>query len=197
MSLNEHAPQRRRRGDELESALLEAAWRELDERGYDALTIDAVAARAGTSRAVIYRRWPGKPALVMAAIAHGSRRDQTAIPDTGNVRDDLIALMELANEQRMGVATLVNVRLGEFYRETGTSMADLRELIVGDSPSAADVVIRRGVERGEIDEAKLTPRIRRLPSDLFRHEVLMTFQPVSRADIEEIVDTIFLPLVRP
>ena len=56
MSLNPGGASQRRRGIALEEALLDAAWAELTERGYDGFTIDAVAARAGTSRAVLYRR---------------------------------------------------------------------------------------------------------------------------------------------
>ena len=56
MSLNSTTAPQRRRGPALEEALLDAAWTELTERGYDEMTIDAVAVRAGTSRAVLYRR---------------------------------------------------------------------------------------------------------------------------------------------
>jgi hypothetical protein len=65
---------RRRRGPALEEALLDAAWTELTERGYDDMTIDAVAVRAGTSRAVLYRRWPNKQELVLATLAHEVRK---------------------------------------------------------------------------------------------------------------------------
>ncbi|MCO6003758.1 TetR/AcrR family transcriptional regulator C-terminal ligand-binding domain-containing protein [Actinoallomurus purpureus] len=51
--------------------------------------------------------------------------------------------------------------------------------------------------RGEIDPARLTPRIAELATDLLRHELLMTLQPVPEETITEIVDDIFLPLVRP
>src|SRR5580658_8726409 len=58
----------RRRGAALEHALLDAAWAELQDVGYAALTIEAVADRAGTSRAVLYRRWRNRPELVIAAM---------------------------------------------------------------------------------------------------------------------------------
>lgn len=54
----------------------------------------------------------------------------------------------------------------------------------------------RAVRRGEIDANRLTDRIRSLPFDLLRHEILLTFAPVPDEVVEEIVDTIFLPLVR-
>ena len=65
------APQRRR-GAALENALLDAAWDELVEKGYDGFTIESVAERAQTARAVIYRRWATKPELMRAAIALAS-----------------------------------------------------------------------------------------------------------------------------
>src|SRR5580704_17603611 len=58
----------RRRGEALETALLDAAWEELQAVGYAGLTTEAVADRAGTSRAVIYRRWPKRAELVIAAL---------------------------------------------------------------------------------------------------------------------------------
>ena len=57
-------------------------------------------------------------------------------------------------------------------------------------------MIRRAIDRGEISADRLTERITRLPLDLFRYELLMTLEPVPDNVIEEIVDTIFLPLVR-
>lgn len=195
MDLIEEAPARRRRGQELEDALLDAAWDELLESGYAALTFDAVAARAGTSRTVVYRRWPTKPDLVRASVARAGTRDRVAAPDTGTLRGDVIALLKRANETRLGFAAVLSVHLGQYFQETGTGPADLRELMIGGRATTLDDIIERAVTRGEIDRAVLTPRIAALPFDLFRQEVLMTLKPVPLATITEIVDTIFLPLV--
>jgi AcrR family transcriptional regulator len=65
----------RRRGEALEDALLDAAWDELVEVGYGRFTIDGVAARAGTSRPVIYRRWPVRSDLAIAAVRRRAGRD--------------------------------------------------------------------------------------------------------------------------
>jgi len=62
------AAQRRRRGALLERALLQAAWDELASVGYARLSMDGVAARAHTSKTVLYRRWPNRAALVVAAM---------------------------------------------------------------------------------------------------------------------------------
>lgn len=195
MSLKAANPQRRR-GRVLEEALLDAAWAELVECGYDEFTIDGAAARAGTSRAVVYRRWSSKQALVHAALVHAVAKDRVATPDTGTLRGDVVGLLKRANKKRARLGTLIFTRLGEFYRETGTTLADLAVLVQGGGASAMDEVLRRAVDRGEVDPARLTDRIARLPGDLFRYEVLSTLKPVSDHVIEEIVDTIFLPLVR-
>ena len=195
MSLNAPPVAQRRRGQILEEALLDAAWAELTERGYDAFTIDAVDARAGTSRAVLYRRWPAKPQLVHAALVYMVRKDSVVAPDTGTLRGDVVALLRQANKKRVRMATLVFTHLGDYYRQTGTNLSDLIASALGGRDGALHEAIQRAVARGEVRPGQISERIARLPFDLLRHEVLMTLQPVSDEAIEEIVDTIFLPLV--
>ncbi|WP_301149450.1 TetR/AcrR family transcriptional regulator [Mycobacterium simiae] len=195
MSLNSTGSPQRRRGAVLEEALLDAAWLELTERGYDDMTIDAVAVRAGTSRAVLYRRWPNKQELVLATLVHEVGKDVVVMPDTGSLRGDVIELLRQANKLRVGLATALMTRLGGFYRQTGRSLADLRAFVLGDRDAVLEQVIQRAIDRGEIEPQQVTDRIARLPVELFRYEILMTLQPLSDATIEEIVDTIFLPLL--
>ena len=191
----ESTPARRRRGTALEEALLDAAWAEITERGYEHLSFDAVAARAGTSKPVVYRRWPSKPELAQAAFRHVIRRDPILAPDTGNLRDDVIALLRELNGRRVGIATVLVAQLSDLYRATGTSMDDLRTSLETGQETVMETIVGRAVRRGEIDAEKLTPRIIRLPVDLFRAQLLMTARAVPDADILEIVDTIFLPAV--
>ena len=65
-----------------------ATLESLAESGYDQLTIDAVAARARCSKATIYRRWPGKAALVITAVRRHAGQPAIAAPDTGSLRSD-------------------------------------------------------------------------------------------------------------
>ncbi|MGA7050397.1 MAG: TetR/AcrR family transcriptional regulator [Mycobacterium sp.] len=179
----------------LEEALLDAAWAELTECGYDELTIDAVAVRAGTSRAVLYRRWPGKQELVHAALVYQVGKDIVVAPDTGTLRGDVLALLRQANMTRVHLATLLFTQLGDFYRQSHTSLSELSAFIQGGRDSMLDDAIQRAVARDEIRPGQISDRVARLPVDLFRYEILMTLQPVADDVIEEIVDTIFLPLV--
>lgn len=197
MSLQDETAPRRRRGAALETALLEATWDELSEHGYAALTYEAVAARAETSRAVLYRRWPSKPELVRAAVTHVGRREAVEVPDTGALRDDLVELLTRANRSRSRLGVVLAVQLAGYFAETGTSLTDLRSLVVEGPGRAVETVLERAVARGEIDPTRLTPRVVAVPFDLFRQELLMTLRPVPDEVIASIVDEVFLPLVRP
>lgn len=201
MSLNEPAdgeaaPVQRRRGAALRDALLEAAWAELIDRGYDALTMESVAARAKTSRAVLYRRWPAKPDLVAAAVAEHAFRDRVRVPDTGTLRGDLIALLRAADKARTPFAILITSRLGSFHDESGTSYADLRDRMLAGRPSSLQMIFDRAVARGEVDPAKLSPRVVDVAFDLYRNEVLMRQSSVPDDVLVSIVDEVALPLVR-
>ncbi len=196
MSLKGEVAPQRRRGAALETALLDAAWAELTERGYDELTIDAVATRAGTSRAVLYRRWPSKQDLVLATLSEHVRKDFAEAPDTGSLRGDVIGLLKLANKLRVRVAVLLFTRLGGFYREANTNLAELAAYVQNGRDAVLDEVIERAVARGEIKPGQVSARVARVPVDLFRYELMMTLEPVPARVIEEIVDDVFLPLVR-
>ncbi len=186
----------RRRGKVLEDAVLDAAWSELLDGGYARFTMEAVAARAHTSRPVLYRRWPNRADLAVAAIRHILYKHPVNALDTGNVRGDLIALLQQFSKNRALFAVFFSLQMSEYFSETNTSPADLRRSVLQGGHSQIDLVLARGADRGEIDRSKLTPRIASLSADLVRHEFLMTLKPVPSAVIAEFVDDIFLPLVR-
>ncbi|MFG1920333.1 TetR/AcrR family transcriptional regulator [Cryptosporangium sp. NPDC048952] len=187
----------RRRGAALEAALLSAAWDELVEKGYDGFTIESVAERAQTSRAVVYRRWASKPELVRAAVERSAAPAMSEPPHTGSLRSDVITILQEANRRRATLAVVIAARLGTYFAETGSSIADLRATVMGDRSTVMGAVLDEAVERGEADPAKLTPRVTDVAFDLFRHELLMTYKPVPDDVIASIVDEVFLPLVRP
>ncbi len=85
---SEGAIKRRRRGDVLEDAILDAAWDVLSEGGHGAFTLDAVARRARTSRTVLARRWDDRAALMKAALWKRGREEDEDALDTGSLRND-------------------------------------------------------------------------------------------------------------
>ena len=190
------ARQTRRRGAELEQAILDAAWEQLIAEGYEHFTIDTVAARARTSKPVLYRRWKTRDDLLRATVRHIGAASAPSIPDTGTLRGDLLALLASANSTtRNPVAALVSSMLGSYYNQTGPTPAELREAFLSQRGSVVEQVVNRAVERGEVDPARLTPRIIDLPFDLFRNEMMMTLKPVPDHVLRQIVDDIFIPLV--
>jgi AcrR family transcriptional regulator len=189
-------PGKRRHGQELEGALLDAAWEQLVQGGYGAFTFDAVAERARTSRPVLYRRWATREQLVVAAMQHFMTTGSRPVPDTGSLRGDVIALLTQANETRSAAAAVISVQLAGYYQENDTTPGELRRQLLGDRSSAMETVIRRAVDRGDIAGVEIAPRILAVPFDLFRNEALLTLKALPHDTIIEIVDCIFLPLIK-
>lgn len=196
MDLVSEQPARRRRGDELEVALLEAAWQQLQEVGYAALTYDAVAVRAGTSKPVLYRRWPAKADLVVAAMHHAGLFARRELPDTGSLREDVILALRGFNESRGDFITAISVIMANIASDTGLSPADLRDRLLGSRTSSGRVLLERAVARGEILARERPPGLVSMPFDLFRHDLLLTLARVPERRILEIVDDLWLPLLR-
>ncbi|GAA3853514.1 TetR/AcrR family transcriptional regulator [Saccharothrix violaceirubra] len=194
-------PKSRRRGAELEAAILDAAWEELREVGYGRLTIEGVAARAGTSKPVIYRRWPGRPHLVLAAWNARSPSKIPVVQDTGTLREDLILLFgsiaRRANEMLTEMAAGV---MSEAFRhpEIGR-LLKLRLNEPSPMTEAVEKIVGRAVERGELPPIELPHRTARLPLVLIRSEYPQPgncFGEAGESVIEEIVDDIYLPLLK-
>ena len=194
LAKSDDTPARRRRGAELEAAILDAAWAELDENGYAGLTMEAVAARAGTSRPVLARRWPTRSELALAAIRHRFDADPIALADTGSLRDDTLDVLRQANARRSQLVGPLMLRFSGLVDASPGGLAALREQLIASRPTSMDTILERAEERGEIDRAALTPMIAELPFTLLRHELLMRMAPAADDTIVAIVDEVFIPL---
>lgn len=158
--------------------------------GYEKFTFEAVVRRAGTSRPVLYRRWPTRAELALAAIIRHTKRNPVTVPDLGNLRDEMCLLLRrFADRAPPNLLRLIFEMSADMAAENA-SFADerFRESIASD-------VIDRALRRGEVDETQLTPRVLRVPLSLVLHEVLITAKQISDEVIAEIVDQVFLPLV--
>jgi len=189
----------RRRGKVLEAAIFEVVFQELAETGYVNFSIERVAGRAGTSKPVIYRRWPTRARLVYAALRASRHFLSSETPDTGTVRGDLMVILQsvsnmvddLSPEVMFGlIAELLHE--GDSSESSSSIFAEVQQHTVRTMTE----ILTRGIRRGEIAAEKLTPRLAALPFDLVRYQLMVLRQPLSAQDIEEIIDRIFLPLVR-
>lgn len=188
---------RRRHGEQLESALLVAGWDELAEVGYARLTMGSIAARARTSEAVLYRRWPNKDQLVLAAIQSHRRAHPVPVPDTGDLRGDLLAQLTTASEAMAGFfAVAAAAAFSGLLADTGLTPTEVRDLAMGrQSQPSVRVIYQRAHDRGEIDLETISPAVLAMPFDLIRHDLLMDLEPVDPARIRSVVDELFLPLI--
>jgi AcrR family transcriptional regulator len=186
----------RRRGEALEHALLDAAWTELQAAGYAGLTMEAVADRAGTSRAVLYRRWRNRPELVLAVIRRHRPLLSGEIPDTGSLRGDVLALLRRMSARLADIGPETVYGLLGDYLSDADMFARSRDQLLSISAEVMETILKRAADRGEA-RTGVENRIATLPTALFRNELFLARIPPSEGTLVEIVDDVFLPLVRP
>ena len=186
----------RRRGSALEDAILNATWSELVSGGYSRLTYESVAREAGTSRAVIYRRWPTLKSLVNDAIARQSLGSQLPLPDTGNLRDDLIAFMQGVASLQAELLALASVRLNDHF--TGgvqNPRASQTSFLPSSGPGLPSIYLR-AQQRGEVNLTGVPQRVLNLPGDLMLGDILARLHAPTDEEIISIIDDIFYPVLR-
>lgn len=193
MSTVDHRTLPRRRGDALNTAIYEATIAELAESGFATLTMERVAERARASKASIYRRWSSRGELVMEAVYH-SIPDSVSAVDTGNLRDDLLAMLKRVAEQLSGP-------LGEAFKAVLSDMLkspdradELRSHARGNGVQMMREIGLRAADRGEIEPAVLTPRRLEAGQAVVRYHFLFVSAPLTDQVIAEIVDDVILPL---
>ncbi len=186
----------RRRGEQLEQAILEAAWAELSEVGYSALTIEAVAKRAGTSKPVIYRRWQSRAHLVIAAWAR-QRPTESVTPDLGSLRADLVWLFTRLADRTAGMMseTIAGV-MAEAFKHPEVQRLLRERMDSAPLTHAIGRIVDNAVARGELRPVVLPRMAARLPLDLVRAESVFCGAPVPDEFVEAMVDDVFLPLLR-
>jgi AcrR family transcriptional regulator len=177
----------RPRDPECDKAILDAALVEYAEGGLDGLSVDAVAARAGVSKATIYRRYPGKVDLVIAA-ASMACEESSPRPDTGRLRADLTAV--LRNTRR----TLDDPVVGAAKRKLifdatqNNELAEMHRELVRGRRDVTITVLRRAIDRGELQpDIDLEFACDTLGAPIFYRYLLM-HERVSDRYIEKIVD---------
>lgn len=194
----ERSTSTRRRGEVLENAILQAAWDELREAGYNRLSMEGVASRAGTNKNAVYRRWPNKAALVIATYFKHLPKPSFEIPDTGSLREDLLSLLRrLSTPMRMiGAETIHGLMSDQHGKDMISSMPEALKTRSEDKLIVAiKEILNRAEQRGEVDPKRLKARVYTLPIDLIGFELLSTHEPITDQAIEEIIDDIFLPIV--
>jgi AcrR family transcriptional regulator len=139
----------RPRSEQAEQAIIEATLDLFAEKGFEGVCVELVAARAGVGKATIYRRWPNKEELLLAAFS--SLKSPYPEPKGVSVRDDLLAMVRVmcADKSDPRKARRYALLLGEGDKYPRL-MARYKETVVEPRCDAMRAVIRRGVETGEL-----------------------------------------------
>lgn len=177
-------------------AILQATQDLLADVGYDLLSIESVAARCGTGKTTIYRRWPDKAALVVAAVAAAAvNHPERKIPDTGVLREDLItfaAQWHSPDSRRDG--TVAGLLTAMRHHPELTAAVD--DAITKPGRQAFRLMVQRAVERGDIADERPVDLIGTVLPAMVFFRVTELDAPVDRAFISAIIDYVVLPALR-
>lgn len=188
----------RRRGAVLERAILDAALDQLSRVGWNGLTMEGVAAGAQTGKAAVYRRWPSKEDLVADALRAGLPRFEEA-PDLGSVRDDLLALCRRARDAMFSRSGLA---VRSVVHECDTVQAErfhavILEGVVEPTITMLREVIERGIERKEVRPDAANEYVFDAVPAMMMYRSKMCGSEWTDADLEEMIDRLMVPLLRP
>ena len=189
------ASAQRTRGEVREEAILQVTLELLAEVGYDQLTIDGVAARAHCSKATIYRRWQGKPELVIAAVRRHSAPPPQPAPGTGSLREDLLAALEAMRSSLAGQDTALLLGLMTAMRHDQELAAVVREQVIDNKREVFGAAVARAVARGELPAGADHTLLAEISSAMLLSRQLVTGQPLDAAFAQELVDDVLLPLL--
>ncbi|MFC5502165.1 TetR/AcrR family transcriptional regulator [Lysinimonas soli] len=180
-----------------DSEILDATLKVLAETGYDGMTIDMVAARAKAGKATVYRRWASKSELVIDAVAcmKSADIDFDALPDTGTLRGDLVAMIKPHSVESAAKKLQVMAGLVSMLSRHPELADSVRAAVIEPRASANRVFLRRAIERGEIPADVDVELVSQIGGAMATHRTLMLGEPVDRAFVLSVIDGVILPAV--
>ncbi|MEV0401012.1 TetR/AcrR family transcriptional regulator [Actinoallomurus sp. NPDC050550] len=170
-------PQRRPGGRtaRIRTQVLDAVLAELGERGYDGLTMDVVAARAGVNRATVYRRW-GDVGGLLADVLDAASDDAWRPPDTGSLTGDLAGLNHEIQDALTAEPPIVAALIAASFRSEKAAQAQQR--LWEDRYARCEIVVSRAVRRGELPPHTDARRLLiAATAPLYHHLVLLRTPP--------------------
>ena len=182
----------------LDDAIVKAALEMLADVGYERLSIEEVARRAGTAKTSVYRRWPTKESLTLEAVRRYLGTIATTLggaAPAATLRDDLIAhidqLTTVLTRERIGV--LAGLLLA--IRTNRELAAMIRAELVRTEVTAMRGILERAVARREIAAVNRSALIFHLVPGVLFTRLFVLDQPMERALAAQIVDEVLLPLL--
>lgn len=174
-----------------EIELLSVTLELLRQHGYDRLTVEAVATHAKASKATMYRRWPSKADLVLAAVTEGTR-SSVLPPHTGSLRGDLLEFGCAVSRQSCEHASTMRAVLNEMSHHPALRAA-MQEEFVHQRKQAIDTIFAEAVERGEIDADAVSDDIYDLLPGYLVFRSVVSGRPPTEKTVRTLVDDVLLP----
>lgn len=188
----------RRRGEELEKAILDAAYEIIETSGYEEMTFQRVARQAQTSRTVIYRRYETPVDLLHALVQYRSIRAMGGrmidlLRDQGSLRADLLEVVRIYQRFFDAIGQkLMSAVMTEFSRDY-ERFRDWFEQALDSNVRIMKTVEENAKRRGEITH-DFTELQMRLPFDLLRVENVIRHERITAAYLTRLVDEVLLPV---
>ncbi|OPX09400.1 TetR/AcrR family transcriptional regulator [Mycobacterium sp. AT1] len=174
-----------------EAELLAVTLKLLQQHGYERLTVEAVATEAKASKSTMYRRWPSKADLVLAAFIEGTR-ESSIPPRTGSLRGDLIAIGTSVCHQGQDHAATMRAVLNEMSRSEALSAA-MQEKFVYHRNVLISEVLGDAVARGEIQAEAINPEIWDVLPGYLVFRSLVSERPPTEETVRALVDEVLMP----
>jgi AcrR family transcriptional regulator len=178
-----------------EGAILDATLELLGENGYERMSIDQIARRAGASKATIYRRWSGKAQLVTDLVCQRMHTESMPVPDTGSLPTDLLALCQA---YRRAIERKLPVVLGLLPTlVSDPELADtFRQNVPQPSLEQVGSMLERALARGDISRPVEPGELHSVLEAVVWHRMLRAGEALDDGFLQSTVDRTLLPLVR-
>lgn len=189
------------RGAARDQAILQATVGLLEEVGYEALTMDAVAARAKASKATIYRRWSGKAQMVVDALRRvaADKKAPFELPHTGSLRGDLVEGMKGFESSQPPRQLLLLAGLVQAMQNDPELAAIARRELFPENPSPLQWLYGRARKRGEVDGSALrlgrVALAQEIVDAVTMRRRLVTGQRIEPEFLRDLIDRVVLPLL--
>lgn len=170
-------------------AILDATLSLLAETGYGALTMEAVATRAGVGKATLYRRWPGKEQLVVDALA--SLGEQVEVPRGADVRERLVVLLDTVRKRSGSRAARIFPRLISQSVDHPELMRRYRDQVITPRRARFRAVLEEAVAEGVVrDDVDLEHAIDLLIGPVAYRNLMAAERPPTREFVRRVVDDV-------
>lgn len=187
-------PGMRRRGQVLEKAILDATLDQLRTVGYLGLSMEGVAAAAGTGKAALYRRWANRDEIVAAALA-SALPDPTGLKLGVSVRDDLLTVLSCVRDTlALSYGTVFQVVRSEAETAGGLMHQIVGQRVMDPCGELITGILRRGVQQGELRPGADADLISKVGPAMIVHHVVHEGSAVPDAYLVSVVDDVMMPL---